>query len=94
MVTTTSTFTAEADGVFTVIVVSLSTDKLAAEVQPKVTSVAPIKFVPVIDILVLPAVELVVGAMLVKIGKGEGVGVGVGIAVVVVVVVTVIVGVN
>ena len=51
-----STFPAEPAGETAVICVGLSTVKLVAFVEPKITAVAPVKFVPVITTGVEPAV--------------------------------------
>jgi len=68
VVMTTSTTPAVWAGVLAVIVVSLTTERLVADVPPKVADVAPIRDVPVIVTLVTPVVRLKVGAMLTKVG--------------------------
>jgi hypothetical protein len=55
-------------GVVAVIEVSSSTVTAVVEIPPKVTSVAPVKAVPVIITSVPPAVEPAAGEMLVKEG--------------------------
>ena len=71
-VVVTSTLTAPAPaaraGVVQVIVVASITLKLVATVPPKVTPVAPVKFVPKSVTLVPPAMVPVAGAMLVSVG--------------------------
>ena len=68
----TCTFTAPAAcaGVVAVIEVALFTVKLVAAVPPKVTAVAPVKFVPVMVTLVPPAVGPVFGDTVVTVGTG------------------------
>ena len=55
-------------GVVAVILVALTTVKLVAGVPPMVTPVAPVKFVPVIVMVVPPAGEPLVGEILVTVG--------------------------
>ena len=49
--------------------VTFSTEKLVAAVPPKVTAVAPVKFVPVMLTLVPPARGPVGGNMLTTVGR-------------------------
>ena len=51
------------------IIVELKIVTLVAGISPKVTAVAPVKFVPVMVTLVLPVVEPVKGAMLTNVGR-------------------------
>jgi hypothetical protein len=81
VVTVISTVPAAPAGEVALIDVALVTVKLAALVAPKLTDVAPLKFVPVIVTLVAPVVGPDVGLMLVTAGAGVGVGVAVGVAV-------------
>jgi hypothetical protein len=55
--------------------VPLLTVKVVAAVPPKLTAVAPLKFVPVIVTVVAPVVRPVFGLTLVTAGAGVGVGV-------------------
>ena len=68
VVTVTSTTPAASAGVVAVINVALFTVKLEAAVAPNFTLVAPVKPVPAMATLVLPAVEPVTGEMLVTVG--------------------------
>ena len=61
LVTTTLTAPAELAGVVAVREVALTTVKFVAGVPPKVTLVAPVKFVPVIVTVVPPSVVPVAG---------------------------------
>ena len=61
MVTLISTVPAACEGEVAVIVVSLTTENPAAATVPKVTALAPVKFVPVIVTPVPPAVLPEVG---------------------------------
>ena len=78
-VVVTCTLTAPAPaaraGVVQVIVVASITLKLVAAVPPKVTPVAPVKFVPKSVTLVPPAMVPVAGAMLVSVGGTGELGV-------------------
>ena len=64
----TSTVPAAPAGEVAVIWVALSTVKLEAAVDPKVTAVAPVKWVPVMTTDVPPAVEPEVGEIPVTVG--------------------------
>ncbi len=68
VVTETVTAPAACAGAVAVICVALLTVKLVAGVLPKVTAVAPVRFVPVIVTLVPPVVGPDVGLMLVTVG--------------------------
>ena len=70
VVTTTLTAPAARAGVVQVIVAAFTTFKAVALVPPKVTLVAPVKFVPVSVTTVPPAVLPVFGATLVSVGSG------------------------
>src|SRR6185312_15131514 len=71
VVTVTSTTPAAAPvGAVTVIEVSLLTVKLAAAIAPKLTAVAPRKFVPVIVTTVPPASGPLLGETLMTVGGG------------------------
>src|SRR5262245_19968808 len=70
VVTETSTAPAACAGVIAMIVVALSTVKLVAATPPIVTAVAPVKFVPVIVMLVPPNVLPVFGLMEPIVGAG------------------------
>jgi hypothetical protein len=70
VVTVTSTVPVPA-GLTAVICVSLSTVKLVAAVAPNETTVAPVKPVPVIATVVLPASGPVVGLSEVTVGSAE-----------------------
>jgi hypothetical protein len=68
VVTVTSTVPAASAGVTAVIVVALTTVKLAADTLPNLTALAPVKPVPVIVTLVPPAVGPLVGDTAVTVG--------------------------
>ena len=53
-------------------VVELTTVKLEAATPPMVTALAPVKSVPVIVMAVPPAVEPLIGKILVMVGAGAG----------------------
>ena len=55
-------------GVVAVILVALNTVTLVAATPPIVTPVAPVKLVPIMVMLVPPAVEPLVGEILVTVG--------------------------
>ena len=57
-------------GVVAVMVVELTKAKVAAATPPMVTAVAPVKSAPVMVMVVPPAVEPVVGEILVTVGAG------------------------
>ena len=67
-VTVTSTVPAAWAGDVAVIEVGLTTVNDAAATPPKLTLVAPVKFVPLMVTLVPPALEPVFGLMLVTVG--------------------------
>ena len=69
VVTLTSTVPALPTGAVAVICVAELTVKPVAAVAPKVTAVAPLKFVPVMVTVVPPAVGPAVGEMLVMVGS-------------------------
>ena len=68
VVTKTLAVPAVPAGVVTVMEVALFTTRLVAAVPPMVTPVAPVKPVPVMVMLVPPAVEPLVGEILVTVG--------------------------
>ena len=68
VVTLTLTVPADCPGAVAVMLVALLTVKLVAGVPPKLTAVAPVKFVPVIVTIVAPAAGPLVGEMLVTVG--------------------------
>ena len=88
VVTTTSTAPAACAGVVTVIDVAEFTVTPVAGVPPKVTDVAPVRFVPVIVTVVPPAVGPALGESPVTVGAGTGAAVVLVVLVDVVVVVT------
>ena len=71
VVTSTLLAPAVPAGVVQVMVVGLTTVRFVAAVPPKVTFVAPVKFVPVSVTIVPPAVLPVAGLTLVSVG-GDG----------------------
>jgi hypothetical protein len=71
-VTVTVTEPAAWAGVVAVIVVAFTTTTDVAAVPPMATVAPPTKFVPLIVTFVPPAVEPLVGAMLVTVGAGGG----------------------
>ena len=68
VVTTTLAVPAAWAGAVTVIEVGLFTTRLVAAVPPMVTPVAPVKLVPVMVMLVPPAIGPLVGEILVTVG--------------------------
>jgi len=72
VVTSTLAVPAVPAGVVAVILVELTTIKLVAAVPPMVTEVAPVKPVPVMVMAVPPAVEPLVGEILVTVGAARG----------------------
>ena len=70
VVTKTLAVPAVPAGVVAVMLVELTTTTLVAAVPPMVTAVAPVKSVPVMVMLVPPAVEPLVGEMLATEGAG------------------------
>ena len=70
VVTKTLTAPALPAGVVAVMLVELSTVTLVAAVPPRVTAVAPVKLVPVMVMVVPPAVEPLVGEILATVGAG------------------------
>ena len=70
VVTAISTAPAVSEGEVAVMVVELTTVKPLAATVPKVTAVAPVKFVPVMVIPVPPAVLPVFGVTAVTVGAG------------------------
>ena len=68
VVTKTLAVPAVPAGVVTVMEVALFTTRLVAAVPPMVTPVAPVKPVPVMVMLVPPAVEPLVGEILITVG--------------------------
>ena len=71
MVTATFTDPAEFAGVVAVIEVALLTVKLVAATPPNLTTVAPVKLVPVIVTLAPPAVGPELGLTLVTVGAAS-----------------------
>ena len=63
VVTTTSFTPGVPSGNTAVILIALTTTKLVAATPPMVTLVAPVKFVPLIVIVVPPAMDPVAGVM-------------------------------
>ena len=70
VVTKTLAVPAVPAGVVAVIVVALSTVKLVAALPPMVTAVAPVKSVPVMVMVVPPAIDPAEGEMLATEGAG------------------------
>jgi hypothetical protein len=68
VVTTTFAAPAVPAGVVAVIVFAFTTDTLVAACPPIVTDVAPVRFVPVMVTLVPPAVDPLVGDILLTVG--------------------------
>ena len=68
VVTVTSTIPAITAGAIAVIVVALTTTNEVAAVTPKDTAVAPVRAVPVIVMLVPPAIGPAAGERLVTVG--------------------------
>ena len=68
VVTVTSTEPVDPAGLVAVMMVALTTVTLVAAMLPKLTAVAPVKFVPVIVTLVPPAADPLAGLTVVTVG--------------------------